>query len=187
MAEHVLPDYLRPDLDVIVCGTAVGTTSARRGHYYAGPGNEFWQLLHQGRLTSEELTPEEDRRVLDFGIGLTDLAKRVVASSDRHLDGEFDVAGFVARIEAYRPHVIAFHGKKAAAAVSRYLRQGRRVHLGLQRWQIGDSRVFVLPSASGANRDVSRLEGKSSRVDWYRELSEFLRELGGGYRGTKAS
>lgn len=78
----VLPDYLAPGLRVVFCGTAVGETSAKRGHYYAGPGNEFWPLLYESGLVSEPLTPQDDARIVEFGIGLTDLAKRIAASSD---------------------------------------------------------------------------------------------------------
>jgi TDG/mug DNA glycosylase family protein len=65
----VLPDYLAPGLRVVFCGTAVSATSAARGHYYAGPGNEFWPLLHQSGLTPVLLTPDDDAHVLDFGLG----------------------------------------------------------------------------------------------------------------------
>jgi G:T/U-mismatch repair DNA glycosylase len=67
----ILPDYLTPGLRVVFCGTAVSTASAARGHYYAGPGNEFWPLLHEAGLTPVLLTPDEDARVLEFALGLT--------------------------------------------------------------------------------------------------------------------
>jgi TDG/mug DNA glycosylase family protein len=41
----VLPDLLQLGLKVVFCGTAVGDQSARRGAYYAGPGNQFWNIL----------------------------------------------------------------------------------------------------------------------------------------------
>lgn len=47
----VLPDHLRPGLRVVFCGTAPGLISAARGHYYAGPGNAFWPLLHDAGFT----------------------------------------------------------------------------------------------------------------------------------------
>jgi TDG/mug DNA glycosylase family protein len=59
----------------VFCGTAAGLESARRQHYYAGPGNEFWSMLHQSGLVAERLRPQEDARILDFGLGLTDLPK----------------------------------------------------------------------------------------------------------------
>lgn len=166
-----LPDYLAEDLRVVICGTAAGTTSAARGHYYAGPGNEFWQLLYRAKLTSDSLVPSTDARVLEFGIGLTDLAKKVAASNDQGLAMHYDVDGLIAKIERYRPRWVAFHGKEAAKAASRALGHGRSVRLGEQSWRVAGARVFVLPNASGANRDASRLEGKTHRVEWFKELA----------------
>jgi G:T/U-mismatch repair DNA glycosylase len=81
------------------------------------------------------------------------------------------VAGFIRKVERYRPAWIAFHGKEAAR---QYLRgaTGRRddMRLGQQAWQVAGSAVFVLPSASAANRDPRRLEGKPSRLAWFRAL-----------------
>jgi TDG/mug DNA glycosylase family protein len=77
----------------------VGSASARRGHYYAGPGNEFWPLLYACGLTLELLTPEHEARVVEFGIGLTDLNKTISRSSDRRV--RYDVPAFVAKIEQY--------------------------------------------------------------------------------------
>jgi TDG/mug DNA glycosylase family protein len=67
----VLPDYLVPGLRVVFCGTAVSLESAHRRHYYAGPGNEFWLMLHESGLVDERLTPEDDVRMASFGFGLT--------------------------------------------------------------------------------------------------------------------
>jgi hypothetical protein len=38
--------------------------------------------------------------------------------------------------------------------------------------------VFVLPNASGSNRDASRLEGKADRVEWFKELAACLPSIG---------
>jgi TDG/mug DNA glycosylase family protein len=170
----VLPDYLAPDLRIVFCGTAAGEASAKRGHYYAGPGNEFWPLLYESGLLSEPLTPQQDSRALDFAFGLTDVAKNIAASSDAGLAPHYDTDGFVAKIETYAPEWVAFHGKEAAKVVSRALGHGRNVALGLQAWMVATSQVFVLPSASGSNRNPNRLEGRASRVDWFRELAAIL-------------
>lgn len=166
----ILPDYLLPGLRIVFCGTAVSTVSASAGHYYAGPGNEFWQLLHEAGMTSVRLAPEDDARALEFGIGLTDLAKKTSASSDVGLDPHYDVDGLVEQMKYYAPRYLAFHGKTAARAVSRSLGHGSTITLGDQPWTVGASWVFVVPSASAANRDPKRLEGRSSRLDWFREL-----------------
>lgn len=168
----MLPDYVAPGLRILFCGTAVGRESARRGHYYAGPGNDFWTFLHESGLTPVPLTPEQDARVLEFGLGLTDLAKQVAASKDADLREDYDVSGFVSTVERLTPRWIAFHGKEAAKVISEALGHGRDVRLGVQPWRVSGACVFVLPSASGSNRDASRLEGRPSRVEWFRELRE---------------
>lgn len=142
----VLPDILEPGLAVVFCGTAASPESARRGCYYAGPGNRFWPVLHAVGLTRRELAPEEFREVTHFGIGLTDVVKRA-SGTDAQLPAEaYDVHGFRNKILRFAPRVVAFNGKNAAKAGL-----GRtRVGYGRVRERLGDSAVFVLPSTSAA-------------------------------------
>jgi len=116
----VLPDYLAPDLAVVFVGTSVGTESASCGHYYSGPGNRFWELLWEAGLTgNRRLVPDQDARVLKYSIGLTDIVKGRASSSDALLQRlDFDVPGFLAKIQKYKPFVVAFNGKEAAKAGS---------------------------------------------------------------------
>lgn len=167
----ILPDYLDHGLRVVFCGTAVGRESARRGHYYSGPGNEFWLYLFQAKFTPMKLGPEDDADICKYGCGLTDLAKAVAASSDLGLRKHYRVEDFIEKIETFKPTWVAFHGKEAAKAVARHLAVRGNVVLGKQKWAIGGSSVFVLPNASGANRDPRRLEGKATRIEWFRELA----------------
>jgi double-stranded uracil-DNA glycosylase len=115
-----------------------------------------------------------DYRVLEFGVGLTDLAKKIAASSDRGLRKHYDVDAFVAKIERYGPAWVAFHGKEAAKAVSRAFGHGGDVVLGPQDWTVASAQVFVLPSASGSNRDPANWEGKADRVEWFKDLARLL-------------
>jgi TDG/mug DNA glycosylase family protein len=171
----VLPDYLAPNLRVVFCGTAAGNVSAAAGHYYAGPGNEFWAFLHDAKIVSAALTPDRDDEVLGYGVGLTDLAKKRSASSDANLSpDDYDVSGLVRKMERYRPGWLAFHGKTAANVVSRSLGLGSNVALGTQEWTVGGVRVFVLPSGSGANRGTKYLEGKPTRLAWFKALAKEL-------------
>lgn len=173
MPVDILPDYLKPGLRAVFVGTAVGTRSAARGHYYSGPGNAFWELLYNGGLTANRLYPEDDARILDYGFGLTDLVKSKAASSDAGLTG-FDVPGFVAKMDRYKPAWIVFHGKEAAKQVSKHLRKGNWTPLGEQEWTISGIPVFVLPSSSAANQNPAVLEGKRSRVEWWKEVAKVL-------------
>lgn len=169
-----LPDFLAPELRVVFCGTAAGVKSAESGGYYAGAGNEFWGTLYEVGLIPEPLGPHLSHRVLEFGIGLTDLAKDVASSSDRGLGAHYDVQAFVAKIDANAPAWVAFHGKKAAEVVASHLHVGRDVGFGEQAWSVAAARAFVVPSMSGANRDASRLEGKPSREAWFHELKRVV-------------
>jgi TDG/mug DNA glycosylase family protein len=167
----ILPDHLRPGLSIVFCGTAVGTRSAQRGHYYSGTGNEFWRFIHEAGITPVRLMPEDDHRICEFRCGLTDLAKEIAASSDGGLKSHYHVAEFIIKIENLKPKWVAFHGKEAAKVVVRHIGHAKVIRLGIQSWRIGTSNVFVLPNASGANRDSSRLEGKSDRLEWFKELA----------------
>ena len=129
------------------CGTAVGTASALRRAYYAGPGNAFWRTLHEVGLTPRLLEPEEYQCLADFGLGLTDLAK-TISGSDHILSREhFDGSGLRAKVRQYRPRVLAFTSKRAAEELLCH-----PVLYGLLDAKIDDTALFVLPSPSGAAR-----------------------------------
>jgi TDG/mug DNA glycosylase family protein len=149
-----LPDIISPGLALLFVGYNPSVHSARRGHYYAGPGNQFWRLLALAGLTPRVFTPEEDRDLLALGIGITDLCPiptpgiddlpRAVAESGR--------GALTAKIEHYRPRIVSFNGK---ATFERYF--GRPpVNWGRQDRRIGDttSLVYVTPSSSGRANGV---------------------------------
>jgi TDG/mug DNA glycosylase family protein len=131
----------------VFCGSAAGAASARRGAYYAGPGNRFWPTLFETGILPRPLAPEEFRAVLGHGIGLTDLAK-FASGADSALDrAADDPEAFRRKMEAARPRAVAFVGRRAARVVL-----GRPVEPGRQNERIGAAAVFVLPSPSGAAR-----------------------------------
>jgi double-stranded uracil-DNA glycosylase len=173
MRRDALPDYLARGLRVVICGTAAAKESAGNGHYYAGPRNKFWQFLWESRIIGEPLSPLTDSQVLRFGVGLTDLAKSAVSSTDHGLRG-FDVPGFIEKMAHYQPAWVAFHGTRAAKEASRYLHLGPDVALGVQPWLVVDRPAFVLPSASGANQNAANWGGKASRAAWFSELKRLL-------------
>lgn len=142
----MLPDLLVTDLLVVFCGTAASKVSAIRGQYYAGPGNKFWDVLHEIGLTDRRLKPEEYRQLLSFGIGLTDVVKGQ-SGNDSEIDFErSDPASIRGKIRTYAPQILAFNGKKAAQV---FLGQ-TQVSYGIQAVRIGVTRLFVAPSTSGA-------------------------------------
>jgi TDG/mug DNA glycosylase family protein len=141
----VLEDILEPGLKIVFCGTAVGERSASVGHYYAGSSNRFWRTLFEVGFTDRQLRPEEDRTLLTYGYGLTDLVKGK-AGMDGGLTGEdFDLDGFQQKMQLYAPMVLCFVGKRAA---EQFL--SRAAHYGIQNETVGSTKVFVVPSTSGA-------------------------------------
>jgi double-stranded uracil-DNA glycosylase len=160
----VLPDVLEAGLDLVICGSAVGTASAMRAGYYAGPGNQFWRTLQRVGLTPEELSPRDSRSLLGFGIGLTDLVKSQAGNDADIRFGSLDRPRLERAIFHYRPRFLCFNGKRTA---KEYFGT-RSVEYGLQSACIGATRLFVAPSTSGAARGAWNL------AVW-RELSELVR------------
>lgn len=149
----MLPDVLAPGLTVIFCGTAAGTASAKARAYYAGPGNLFWEALHATGLTPVRLAPTEFRKLLELGIGLTDICKVSYGSDQEVGTAEFDVTRLEAEIAAAEPLRLAFNGKNAARGALE-----RQVAYGVQPERIGGAEVWVLPSTSGAARRFWSIE-----------------------------
>lgn len=150
ISRPVLPDLLRPELKVVFCGTAAGNHSAEQGFYYADPRNRFWSALADAGFTDEELKPKEYLRLLDFGIGLTDLAKHVHGLDNDLSASTFDAAGLMDRIRRVVPVALAFNGKKAASIFLN--RRTCDVTYGRQHQTLGATAIYVLPSTSAAAR-----------------------------------
>ena len=158
---------------MVFCGTAAGTKSARVGAYYAGPGNQFWNVLHRVGLTPRRLAPQEFRELLSFGIGLTDLWKETSGSDSEVTMIQPDVRSLRSRVLKYSPRVLAFNGKSSAKAFL-----GRPARYGLQPDTVGRTEVFVLPSTSGAAR------GYWNDSYWH-DLAKSLRRTGRRTRPVK--
>lgn len=146
----VLPDVMGPGLRVVFCGTAASRVSAQVGAYYAGPGNRFWPTLYEIGLISQPLQPTQFRDVLQWGIGLTDLAKQAFGMDHQIASDAYDRAGLIARIRRWQPGCLAFTSKKAASICTDLPTQ--KIAYGWQPEEIGATRLYVLPSPSGAAR-----------------------------------
>jgi len=175
---RTLPDYLRPRMRLVIVGCNPGEQSARVGHYYAGRGNVFWKLLYQSGIVGEELTHKEDRRLIEFGVGLTDIVKRSTRGEDEIGREEFAEGRVVlaSKIEQFAPRVVAFNGKNVYEKFAQ-----RPCTLGLQPDAIYGARVFVLPSSSAKNAAAGGV-----KLRYFRQLARFLEEMEAG-AGSKSS
>lgn len=166
---HTLPDYLQPGLRLVFVGFNPSMRSAAVGHYYAGPGNLFWPLLYEAGLLPEPLTYAQDHRILEFGIGLTDLVKRPTPSSAdlSPAEARAGVLQVQTKLVTYAPRVVCFNGKGVYAWYTR-----RAVSLGPQDGTIGLARVFVVPSTSARNGRWQRAE----KASYFQALRHFVDE-----------
>lgn len=164
-----LPDYLAPGLDVVFVGINPSIPSAQQGHYYANPRNRFWRAFNLAELAPEPLGPETDFRMLEFGMGFTDLVKRPSRGVADLTAEEFRRGAAILheKLGRHHPRLVCFQGIMAYDRYRRYT-QGLRgpVSHGLQDGLPGTPRHFVAPSPSPANAAVSL----DALVGWYRQL-----------------
>jgi TDG/mug DNA glycosylase family protein len=167
---RTLPDYLRRGMKLVIVGINPGENSVRAGHYYSGRGNPFWEMLYEGGVVPEPVEYTEDKRMIEFGIGLTDLVKRPTRGIEEIRREEWTEGRVLLaqKLEEFGPRVIAFNGKTAYEKFS-----GRPCSLGLQKETLYGARVFVLPSTSGQNAMVSR----NQKLKFFKQLGSLLAKL----------
>jgi double-stranded uracil-DNA glycosylase len=171
---------------VLLVGINPGVRSAQTGHHFAGPSNRFWKLLYESGLVPEPIAHEDDVRLPQWGLGVTNLVARPSPGIDdlkpqEYLDGWKTLEK---KIELYRPHVVAFVGVTLYRALWRVLTQtalgpskpkgeGGAINPGFQRATVHGARIFVLPNPSGRNANFSYKE----MLDAFRALARAARRL----------
>lgn len=161
-----LPDILAEDLAVIFCGINPALSAFMAGHHFAARSNRFWRVIHRAGFTPEEIRPENDRTILQYGCGLTAVVERPTARADQLSAQDFDAAAarFERKIAQHAPGFVAFLGKAAYAALS----DRREIAWGPQAAVFGGAAVWVLPNPSGRNRAF----GLEQLVSAYGELHQ---------------
>jgi mismatch-specific thymine-DNA glycosylase len=167
---RTLPDYLRKGMKMVLVGINPSDRSARVGHYYAGRANSFWPLLYETGVIPEPLGYEEDRRIIEFGIGMTDLVKRPTRGIEEIERQEFAEGRVLLaqKLEDLHPRVVAFNGKTAYEKFT-----GRSCKFGLQKEQLYGASVFVLPSSSSQNAGATLAVKKR----YFKKLADLLKNL----------
>lgn len=161
-----LPDYLRKGMKLVIVGCNPSESSVRAGHYYAGRGNLFWPTLYESGVVPEPFDYPDDRRIIEFGIGLTDLVKRPTKGIEELTREDFAEGRIVLsqKLGEFSPRVVAFNGKLTYEQFAQ-----RKCAYGLQKESLYGARVYVLPSTSGKNA-----RSKSTRVRHFRKLAHLV-------------
>ena len=149
---HTLPDYVRPGLELLVCGLNPSRTSAATGIPYGRKQNRFWPAALAAGLVERGFDPFAAVRA---GVGFTDLVKRTTARASE-LDTEEYRRG-LARVEALvrraRPGAVCFVGLDGwRRALDPEARPGW-VERGF-----GGRPAYLMPSTSGLNARTSLAE-----------------------------
>jgi TDG/mug DNA glycosylase family protein len=146
---RTLPDYVGPDMRLLLVGLNPSLYSADRGVGFARPGNRFWPAAQAAGLVSRDRDPRHALRV--HGIGMTDLVKRATARADEltrdeYRDGHERVARLVAWLQPRAVCVIGLTGWRAAV--------NRNAVAGVQPTALGGVPTYLMPNTSGLNARV---------------------------------
>lgn len=149
---RTLPDFVAPDLRLLVCGLNPSLHAADAGVGFAGPGNRFWPAAVAAGLISEHVARDPIAVLREHRIGMTDLVKRATPAASALRPAEYRAGA--ARVERLvrrlAPAVICFVGLAGyRAAVDRTARAGP------QPLPFGGTPAYVMPSTSGLNAATS--------------------------------
>ena len=166
---RTLPDHLRKGMKLVIIGCHPTESSVRVGHYYAGRDNEFWPILFESGVVPEPFDYRDDKRVIEFGIGLTDMVKRpyktaVDISREDFAEGRIVLSQ---KLEEFAPRVVAFNGKMTYEVFAQ-----RKTKFGLQKESLYGARVYVLPATPGP-----ALKTRSEKVQHFRKLAQLVKRV----------
>jgi TDG/mug DNA glycosylase family protein len=169
-----LPARLGPKPRILFVGINPSLTSARVGHHFAGPGNPFYRLLHAAGFVPTPLTFEDDVRLPEFGLGLTNIAERATREASEltpadYARGRKRLAQLIAEVQ---PAVVAFVG---GTAYRQFFGPSASSGPGAKPERIGDAAVFVVPNPSGRN---AAYPGFQDKLVWYRRLERWAATRG---------
>jgi TDG/mug DNA glycosylase family protein len=147
--DKTVRDVIAPGLRALFCGINPGLYSAVTGHHFARPGNRFWPTLHRAGFTPRLLFPAEERELLTFGYGITNLVPRATATADELAPEELLTGRrrLESKVKRYQPQVVAVLGISAYRTAFAQ----KAVTLGPQPERLASSEVWVLPNPSGLN------------------------------------
>jgi TDG/mug DNA glycosylase family protein len=166
-----LPDILIPNPRILFVGINPSLRSAEVGHHFASPGNPFWKLLYAAKLVPEPLTCEQDERLVEFGLALTNLCQRPTRSAaelstQEMARGRKLLAPKIARVN---PQIVAFVG---ISIYRHFFKIAARDGAGAKPEKIGAAQVFALPNPSGLN---ASFPGFKDKLVWFEKLRDLAK------------
>jgi TDG/mug DNA glycosylase family protein len=169
----LLKDRIEPGVRVLFVGINPGVRSALTGHHFAGFSNRFWKLLFESGLVPERVGFVDDDRLLQWGLGITNLIPRPTPGVSDLAPAEYIAgrAGLERKIRRYRPTIVVLIGVSLARAL---LPSSARAPLavGMHPETLAGVPVFVLPNPSGRNAHFSYAQMLAAFTDLRRHLAD---------------
>jgi TDG/mug DNA glycosylase family protein len=150
-----VPDLVGPGVKLLFVGVNPGLWTAATATPFAHPGNRFYPALAQAGIMAlperfaDGFTADDRQRIMDAGIGITNLVHRATVRADE-LTGDELRAGAVrlaADVARWRPAVVAVVGITAYRTAFRRPKAGR----GRQPESLAGAELWVVPNPSGLN------------------------------------
>nr|XP_023026419.1 pollen-specific leucine-rich repeat extensin-like protein 1 [Leptinotarsa decemlineata] len=176
VSKRTLPDHLTENLDIIIIGINPGLFAAYKGHHYAGPGNHFWKCLYLSGLTPQQMSADEDYKLLQVGIGFTNMVQRATKGSADLTRKEIKEGSQILldKLRKFRPKIAVFNGKLIYEVFS-----GKKdFNFGRQPDVIEgtNTHMWVMPSSSAR---CAQLPRAADKVPFYSALKKFRDYLNG--------
>lgn len=166
--ELPLPDVLASDLDLLMVGINPSIYSAEQGCHYARPGNRFWPALFAAGVTPRLLAPRDQRQLLRWGCGLTNIVARPTSRANELSRAEIQTGWrrLAEKVGRYRVRHVAVLGLTAY----RQATGDTNAACGGKGEPLGQADVHVLPNPSGLNAHYQLAD----LAELFRDLAEMV-------------
>lgn len=176
VAKRQLPDLLKEDLDILIIGINPGLYAAFKGHHYAGPGNHFWKCMFLGGLTPKSMCADDDFKLLEYGIGFTNVVMRPTRGSANLTRKEIEEGShaLIEKLKTYKPRIAVFNGK----GIYEIFSGKKEFHFGKQPEKVEGTETYawVMPNSSARCAQLPRAVDK---VPFYKALTKYRDYLKG--------
>jgi TDG/mug DNA glycosylase family protein len=165
-----LSDIVAPNLRALFVGINPGLRSAALGHNFAGRGNPFWRLLHAAGLVDRPIAFVEERALLQYGLGITNVCARPSRSASELTRAEL-AAGAKAlerKVRRLRPRAVVLVG---LTIYQQIFGHEATPGPGAKPQRFGGAALFVVPNPSGLN---ASFPGFQSKLVWFEALRAWL-------------
>lgn len=160
---------------ILFVGINPSLRSGAVGHHFAGPGNPFWRLLRAAKLIPVPVTFQDDQRLAEFGLALTNVCPRATRSASELRPDEIErgMRALTRKIGRLHPSIVAFVG---LSLYRQFFRLPHSGGAGAKPETIEGARVFALPNPSGLN---ASFPGFRHKLVWFERLRDFALEVPG--------